>query len=205
MDKFSALTAFTTVVDEGGFAAAGRHLNLSRAQVSKLVMQLEDYFGAQLLIRTTRTVAPTPTGHAFYEQAKAILSDLASAEQSVQDSADEPRGLLRVNAPMSFGTMHLAPALSDFKARYSKLDVELTLNDRQVDPVAEGYDVTVRIGEPVDSNALIDHRVGEARRVFCAAPSYLKLRGRPKNPADLQRHDCLHYGHGRLGASWRLT
>lgn len=204
MDRFTSLSAFTRVVEEGSFAAAGRRMGLSRAQVSKLVMALEDGLGAQLLNRSTRAVSPTPTGRAFYERAAAILADLAAAERSVQDAVEEPQGDLRINAPMSFGTMHLAPAIADFMVSHPKLNVILSLNDRQVDPVAEGFDITVRIGTPMESTTLIDHRIVEARRVICASPDYLKTQGRPDEPRDLAKHDCLHYAPGSEGATWRL-
>lgn len=205
MDRFAAMSAFARVVEEGGFAAAGRKINLSRAQVSKLVMALEDALGAQLLNRTTRQVSTTPTGRAFYEKAAAILADLSAAEEAVRDDLDEPQGLLRNNAPMSFGTMHLAPALAEFIAAHPKLKLQLSLNDRHVDPVAEGFDVTVRIGTPLTTTALIDHPIGEARRVFCASPAYIKARGRPETAQDLADHDCLHYGDMIDAAMWRLT
>ncbi|MEM9168570.1 MAG: LysR family transcriptional regulator [Pseudomonadota bacterium] len=199
------MSAFAGVVEEGGFAAAGRRLGLSRAQVSKHVMALEDALGAQLLNRTTRKVSPTPAGRAFYDKAAAVLADLAAAERSVQDAVDEPQGDLRVNAPMSFGTMHLAPAIADFMRAYPKLTVSMALTDRQVDPVAEGFDVTVRIGAPVETSALIDHQIGGIRRVVCASPDYLSANGRPTTPSDLAGHDCLYYGASPGQAIWRLT
>lgn len=204
MDRFASLTAFVKVVDEGGFAAAARVMGLSRSQVNKLVIGLEERLGVQLLNRTTRSVAATPTGLAFYDRAQAILSDLAEAETAIQDHQDEPQGELKINAPMSFGTMHLGPALADFMLRYPKLRIQLVLDDRFVDPVAEGFDMTVRIAEPADVPSLIDHEIVEARRVICASPDFLKRMGIPESPSDLARLPCLHYGNLPAGNLWRL-
>lgn len=148
MDKFESIRAFTQVVASGGFAAAARDMGLSRSAVNKLVIGLENELGVQLLHRSTRVVTPTETGLAFYERCIEILASLEEAERSVTQLHGEPRGRLRVNAPMSFGTMHLAPALADFLVQYPDLQVQLTLNDRFIDPIEEGFDVTVRIAEP---------------------------------------------------------
>ncbi len=204
MDKFASLHAFTKVVDEGGFAAAARVLGLSRSQVNRSVITLEEGLGVHLLNRTTRTVAATPAGQAFYERARAILNDLAEAEAAIRDEHDEPRGELKINAPMSFGTMHLGPALLDFMLEYPQIRVELVLNDRFVDPVAEGFDVTVRIAERAAVSSLIDHEIVEVNRVICAAPEALKRFGKPKRPGDLADLPCLHYGNLPTGKTWRL-
>lgn len=204
MDKFASLSAFTRVVEEGGFAAAGRVLGLSRAQVNKSVIKLEEDLRVHLLNRTTRAVAATPAGQAFYERARAILDDLAEAEAAIRDEHAEPRGELKINAPMSFGTMHLAPALADFMLRYPQIRVELVLNDRFVDPVAEGFDITVRIAERTEVTSLIDHEIVEIKRIICAAPEALKRFGEPKAPSDLSDLPCLHYGNLPTGKTWRL-
>ncbi len=205
MDKFSSLIAFTRVVEEGGFAAAARALGLSRSQVNKSVIGLEEDLGVHLLNRTTRRVAATPAGRAFYDRARAILGDLAEAEAAIRDDRDEPRGALKINAPMSFGTMHLGPALGDFMLRYPRIRIELVLNDRFVDPVAEGFDVTVRIAEQAEATSLIDHHIVEIKRVICAAPALLERVRAPTRPHDLADLPCLHYGHLPTGQTWRLA
>ena len=205
MDKLASLRAFTKVVEEGGFAAAARVLGLSRARVNKSVINLEEGLGVHLLNRTTRSVAATPAGRAFYERARAILDDLAEAEAAIRDEHDEPRGELKINAPMSFGTMHLAPALADFMLMHPQIRVELVLNDRLVDPVAEGFDITLRIAERAEVSSLIDHEILEVKRVVCAAPEALKKFGEPRRPGDLADLPCLHYGHLPTGKTWRLT
>ena len=204
MDKFDSIRAFTQVVVSGGFAAAAREMGLSRSSVNKLVISLENELGVQLLQRSTRVVTPTETGLAFHERCVEILASLEEAERSITQLHNEPRGRLRVNAPMSFGTMHLAPALTDFLVQYPALQVQLTLNDRFVDPIEEGFDITVRIAKPQESASLIVHPLVSAPRVLCAAPSYLELHGVPTHPDELRRHSCLHYGQLAVKNQWTL-
>lgn len=204
MDKFESLKAFTQVVQAGSFAAAARKMGLSRSAVNKLVIDLEKGLGVQLFHRSTRRVSPTTSGFAFYERCLAILADLAEAETAVSQLHQEPRGTLRLNAPMSFGTLHLAPALADFMVQYPQLQVQLTLEDRFVDPIAEGFDLLIRIAEPPDAAALIVHPLAPAKRVLCAAPSYLTSHGIPSHPSQLPAHSCLHYGYLATGNQWKL-
>ncbi|MEM9155895.1 MAG: LysR family transcriptional regulator [Cyanobacteria bacterium P01_F01_bin.33] len=205
MDKFEQIRAFTQVVVSGGFAAAARQMGLSRSAVNKLVIALEKELNVQLLHRSTRTVRPTETGLAFYERCVEILASWEEAEHSVRKLQAEPQGSLRINAPMTFGTMHLAPAIADFTAQYPDLQVQLTLNDRFVDPIEEGFDVTVRIAEPRPSSALFIQPLARAERVLCAAPNYLEKQGRPKHPRELRAHSCLHYGQVAIEKRWTLT
>ncbi|MFE4106279.1 LysR family transcriptional regulator [Almyronema epifaneia] len=205
MDKFESLRAFVQVVESGGFAAAARQMDLSRSAVNKLVMHLEDDLKVQLLHRTTRKVTPTATGIAFYDRCVAILADLKEAELAVSQMQQEPKGRLRINAPMSFGTLHLAPALTDFLLQYPDLQIELTLSDRFIDPIEEGFDVTLRIAQPPEAASLIVHKLVVAHRVVCAAPSYFEKYGIPTTPTDLKDHSCLHYGHFATSNQWTLT
>lgn len=204
MDKFDSIRAFTQVVVSGGFAAAAREMGLSRSAVNKLVISLENELGAQLLRRSTRVVTPTETGLAFHERCVEILASLEEAERSITQLHNEPRGRLRVNAPMSFGTMHLAPALANFLVQYPDLQVQLTLNDRFIDPIEEGFDVTVRIAKPQESASLIVHSLVSAPRVLCAAPSYLESHDVPTHPNELRQHSCLHYGQLAVENQWTL-
>lgn len=205
MDKFESIRAFTQVVHAGGFAAAAREMGLSRSQVNKLVIALENELGVQLLHRSTRVVTPTETGFAFHERCVEILASLEEAERAITQLNEEPRGRLRVNAPMTFGTMHLAPALSEFIKQYPDLQVQLTLSDRFTDPIEEGFDVTVRIAKPQEMASLITHPLTTAPRVLCAAPDYLEARGTPHHPSDLQHHSCLHYGQLAVEDQWVLS
>ena len=204
MDKFESIRAFTQVVNAGGFAAAAREIGLSRSQVNKLVISLENELGVQLLHRSTRVVTPTESGLAFHERCVEILASLEEAERSITQLQAEPRGRLRVNAPMTFGTMHLAPALADFLVQYPDLQVQLTLNDRFVDPIEEGFDVTVRIAKPQEGASLIVHPLTLAPRVLCAAPSYLEANGTPTHLDELRHHSCLHYGQLAVESQWTL-
>jgi len=204
MDKFESIRAFTQVVNAGGFAAAAREIGLSRSQVNKLVISLENELGVQLLHRSTRVVTPTESGLAFHERCVEILASLEEAERSITQLQAEPRGRLRVNAPMTFGTMHLAPALADFLVQYPDLQVQLTLNDRFVDPIEEGFDVTVRIAKPQEVASLIVHPLTLAPRVLCAAPSYLEANGTPTHLDELRHHSCLHYGQLAVESQWTL-
>ncbi len=204
MDKFDSIRAFTQVVASGGFAAAARKMGLSRSAVNKLVIGLENELGVQLLHRSTRRVSPTATGLAFYERCMEILASLEAAERAVMQMHEEPQGKLRVNAPMSFGTMHLAPALADFLVQYPALEVQLTLNDRFIDPIEEGFDVTVRIAKLQESASLIVHPLVSVQRLLCAAPSYLATHGNPTHLNELQQHSCLHYGQLAVEDRWTL-
>lgn len=204
MDKFESIRAFTQVVESGGFAAAAREMGLSRSHVNKLVIALENELGVQLLHRSTRVVTPTETGLAFHERCVEILASLDEAERSITQLQAEPKGRLRINAPMSFGTMHLAPVLADFLSQYPDLEVQLTLNDRFIDPIEEGFDITVRIARPSENASLIVHPLAKAERLLCAAPNYLKTRGSPTHPDELLHHSCLHYGQLAVEDQWTL-
>jgi DNA-binding transcriptional LysR family regulator len=204
MDKFESIRAFTQVVNAGGFAAAAREMGLSRSQVNKLVIALENELGVQLLHRSTRVVTPTETGLAFHERCVEILATLEEAERSITQLQVEPKGRLRINAPMTFGTMHLAPALADFLMQYPDLEVQLTLSDRFIDPIEEGFDVTVRIAKLQQSASLIVHPLTSVQRVLCAAPSYLEMHGTPTHVDELQQHSCLHYGQLAVEDQWTL-
>lgn len=202
MDRLEAMEAFVTVVEQGGFAAAARHLHQGRSAIHKLVTQLESHLGVTLLERTTRRVLPTPTGQAFYERCRAILASVTEAEWAVSHLQRDPRGKLRLNAPMTFGTLHLAPVLAQFLHQYPEVQLELTLEDRFVDPIVEGFDGVIRISQTVDYPHLISVILGEIPVVICAAPSYLDRQGSPQTPEDLKDHACLHYGTNTPDRRW---
>ena len=204
LDKLDAMLAFTKVVASGSYAEAGRQLGLTRSAVSKGVIELEQVLGARLLDRTTRKVSPTEAGLAYYERCLSILSDIEETELQVSRLHDEPKGTLKLNAPMSFGILHVGRAIADFMAAYPDLKVELFLNDRFVDPIEEGFDVTVRIADLADSS-LIARKLGPGRRVLAAAPDYISKHGLPETPSELAKHACLNYGHTTLLQRWQLT
>lgn len=205
MDRFVCIRAFIKVVDAGGFAAAARDMGLSRSVVNKYVITLENELGTQLLRRSSRQVSPTEAGLAFYDRALSITNELDEAFAAVSQLQEQPRGSLRINGPMTFGSMHLAPQVGDFMDRYPDVHVELVLNDRFVDPIEEGFDVTVRIAEPTISTSLITREIARVRRVLCASPNYLSTNGSPRDPKELRQHRCLHYGYQETGNQWKLV
>lgn len=204
MDKLSSLRAFVKVVESGSFAEAGRQLRLSRSAISKYIGELEQSLGVQLIVRTTRHASPTETGQLYFERAVSILAELDAADQAVSQSQAAPRGLLRVNAPMSFGTMRLGPVVADFMARYPELQLQIVLSDDLLDPVQDGFDVTLRIAE-LESSSLVARRIMPVERVICAAPAYLARHGTPGSPEELRRHTSLTYGFLLTGNQWKLT
>jgi DNA-binding transcriptional LysR family regulator len=204
MDRFESIRAFTKVVQSGGFAAAARAMGVSRSVVNKYVIALENDLGAQLLRRSTRQVTPTETGLAFYDRCIQILAELDEAVAAVAELQDSPAGNLRINAPMSFGVAHLGAVVSEYLAKYPNVHVELVLNDRFVDSIEEGFDLTVRVAEPDVLTSLITKEIAPIKRVLCASPAYLQRFGEPTDPSALTQHRCLHYGYIASGNQWRL-
>ena len=203
MDRLACMRTLVEVVSCGSFTAAAERLQLSRAGVSRQVQVLEEALGARLLNRTTRRVAPTEVGLAYFERCRRVLAEIEDAEAEVADLQAHPRGLLKLNAPMSFGTLHLAAAVVDFMQACPDVEVQMVLNDRFVDLLAEGFDVALRIGELADSS-LVARRIASSRMVLCAAPAYLAAHGEPSHPRDLAGHECLQYGYQATGNRWRL-
>ena len=204
MDKFESMRAFTNVVEVGSFAGAARKMGVSRSSVNKLVIQLENHLGAQLLYRTTRQVTPTDTGRAFYQRCQDILSTIEEAELAVSQQHSRPQGTLKINAPMSFGISLLGSKIAEFMTHYTEIKIQLTLDDRFVDPISEGYDIVIRIGSPPNSPNLVVHPITMIPRVICAAPRYLSAKGTPNKIEDLKNHSCLHYGYLSSSCQWQL-
>jgi DNA-binding transcriptional LysR family regulator len=186
----SDMTAFVRAVELGGFSTAARDLGLTPSAISKLVTRLEDRLGVRLLNRTTRRLALTPEGEAYFHRSQRILSDIVEAENEVASFRAQPRGLLRVNVGTAFGMHQLSPALPDFLARHPEIRIELTITDRVVDLIEEGADVAIRLGALGDSS-LIARKICDLERVVCASPAYLRCHGMPRKPEDLLAHNCL--------------
>ena len=197
MDRFTSLEVFAKVAAAGSLSAAARALGLSQTMVTKHVAALEARLGTKLFHRSTRRLSITEAGRHYLESTERILAELDAADSAVAADRFEPRGVLRLNAPVSFGARQLAPVLDEFCRRYAGLEVELGLNDRLVDLAEEGWDLAVRIGSLVDSS-LIARRIAPCRTVVAAAPSYLAAHGTPKTVAELSRHNCLGYTLSRL-------
>jgi DNA-binding transcriptional LysR family regulator len=204
MEKVTSLRAFVKVVETGSFAEAGRQLRLSRSAISKQVAELEQSLGVQLLNRTTRHASPTENGQIYFERAFAVLSDLDAADQAVAQAQSTPSGLLRINAPMSFGTLRLGPEIAQFMEKYPDVKLQLVLSDDLLDPVRDGFDVTLRIAE-LESSSLIARKIAPIDRVVCASPDYLARHGIPTHPRDLRDHVSLTYGFLLTGNQWKLT
>lgn len=190
IDHASEMAAFVRVVDSRGFSAAAGSLGLSPSAVSKLVTRLETRLGVRLLQRTTRALHLTAEGEAFYEAARRIVSDIESIETQIAGQRDTPHGLLKVTASLAFSTHQLAPVILEFMARHPQVQLELQSTDRVVDMVEEGIDVAIRIGRLADTSFMA-RKIGEDKRLICAAPSYLARHGTPQRPEDLARHNCL--------------
>lgn len=186
----SDMAAFVRVVEKGGFSPAARELGLTPSAISKLVTRMENRLGVRLLNRTTRRLALTPEGEAFFHRAHQILVDIEEAENEVARFRARPRGRLRVNVGTAFGAHQLVPALPEFLARYPEIEVELMMTDRVVDLMEEGADIGLRTGGLADSSH-VSRKICEMQRVICASPAYLASHGEPVSPADLLKHNCL--------------
>jgi DNA-binding transcriptional LysR family regulator len=190
MDRVAAMTTLVRVVQAGSLSAAARSLDMSLPSVSRQIDWLEEHLGTRLLVRTTRHLTLTEGGGTYYEQAKRILAAIEEAEITLSAQHATPSGRLIVSAPVLLGRLHLAPLVPEFLARFPRLTVDLLLLDRVVNLVEEGIDVAIQPG-PLEDSALIARKLGAFRRVVCAAPSYLQRRGEPKQPQDLENHDCI--------------
>jgi len=191
-DILDGMAVFVAVIDAGSFTAAAHALSHSTSFVSKEVSRLEKRLGSRLLNRTTRTISLTDAGRAYYEQCSQIVIDAENAERSINQLQEKPSGLLRLNAPGSFGSKYLLDVLPRFMHRYPEIKLEVEFNDRLIDVVAEGYDVVIRVGAIKDSN-LVARKFATSRSVVVASPDYLKRKGSPKNAEDLLQHDCIAY------------
>src|SRR3984885_13044706 len=204
MDRLAALEIFVRVVDTGSFSAVARHQRIGQPAVSKAVVQLEEWLGVSLLMRSTRNVVPTEAGRVFYERAKRTIEEADEAVLAAQGSARGLSGSLRVSASICFGRLHVIPSLASFLAEHPNLDLELVLDDRLVDLVNEGIDVALRTGAMPNSN-MTARRIAEGRSVVVATPAYLQRHGTPTSPDELISHQAiiLTRGGGRDSFTFR--
>ncbi|WP_313034996.1 LysR family transcriptional regulator [Massilia alkalitolerans] len=201
MDRFAELKAFCLVAASGGFSPAARQMGVATSSVTRLVDALEARLGAVLLNRSTRSVTLTDTGRSYYEEARRVLEQLDAADDAVAGQGGDVKGVLRVAAPVSFATLHIAPILPELRARYPRLVLDLRLSDETARLVDESIDVAIRIGRIDPDSTLVARRLGSHRRLLCASPAYLASRGTPILPADLAHHDCLQLAERRV---WRM-
>jgi len=203
MDKFFEMQAFASVVDAGSFVKAADALASSKAAVSRYVSELEARLGVRLLHRTTRRLSLTEAGQVFYARCKDLLAELESAEAEITSHGSEASGLAKINVPVSFGIRHLAPLWGDFMRAHPKVRLDITLTDRVVDLVEEGYDMAVRIAT-LPSSMLVSRRLATTRIVLCASPEYLRVRGTPQHPRELAEHSVLAYSYLSTKDEWRF-
>lgn len=203
MDRLTGMAIFARVVDAKSFTHAARRLGISKSTVSKHVTALERRLSLRLVNRTTRRLSLTEAGQAFYESCQRIVDEVEAAEAALSQLRRAPQGTLRVNAPMSFGLLHIVPAIPEFLRRYPAVKVDLHMDDRVIDLVGEGFDVAVRIARLPDSR-LVARRLAPNRLVVCAAPSYLAGHGVPRTPSDLSHHNCLSYTYLSTHDQWHF-
>jgi DNA-binding transcriptional LysR family regulator len=201
MDRLRAFEVFVSVVSRQGFARAAEALDTSPANVTRYVAELEAHLGTRLINRHSRKLSLTESGEALYERARAILADVDEAEAVSSSATVQAKGRLRINAPLSFGLLHLAPRWPLFALRYPEVELDVALIDRVVDVVDEGFDMAIRISR-AGSATHAARRLATSRNVVCASPAYLREHGAPATPADLSRHACVVYTH--VGSEWQL-
>ncbi|MEQ9047778.1 MAG: LysR family transcriptional regulator [Sneathiellaceae bacterium] len=203
MDRLGAMRAFVKVCDTGSFTAAARALGVPKSAVSKQVAWLEENLGVRLLNRTTRRSNITEVGQGYLERCRRILEDVAEAEAQAAELQTRPGGRLRVTTPFSFGLLYLSAVLCDIATAYPELELDVTMTDRFVSLLDEGFDLAIRIGDLPDSN-LIGRRIADTRLVLCASPGYFARAGLPRVPADLAGHNCLIYAREGQQDHWQF-
>jgi len=203
MDRLRAFEVFVTVVARGSFTRAAAALDTSPANVTRYVNELESHLGTRLLNRSSRTLSLTEGGEALYERGKSILQEVAEAEALASSNSVQPRGRLRLNAPVSFGILHLAPLWPRFLRAYPEVQLDVSLIDRVVDIVEEGYDLAIRISR-AGSASHAARKLASSRNLVCASPEYLRRHGVPQRPADLRSHVGVDYTYSAMGDEWQF-
>lgn len=203
LDRLTSMAVFVRAADLGSFAAASAALGLSPQMVAKHVVALESRLGTRLLLRTTRKQSLTEAGALYLERCRSILAETEAAERLAQDLRGSPRGTLRVNAPVTFGTHRLTPFVTRFLRSYPEVEAQLTLTDRLVDPIEDGFETIIRLG-PIADSRLIARPLAPYRLIPCASPAYLLAHGTPRRPEDLAAHECLGFAYwsSGLGRTW---
>ncbi len=201
MDRLESMSMFVRVVEAGSFSAVAKELKTTQPTVSKHIADLENWLGAKLLNRSTRSLALTEVGRDYYKRSIRILQDIEEAEKAAGELQTKPRGMLRVSTATAFGNLHLIPYLPDFLAKYPDISLELLLNDRLVDLVQEKVDIAIRVGMLPDST-LMARKLANCPRITVATPEYLQAHGSPLHPKDLEQHSCIVYTGNPRAKSW---
>lgn len=205
MDQFTAMRAFARVVETGSFSEASRQLGVAVSSATRQVNALETLLRTQLLNRSTRSVTLTPQGRRYYDKVVQILQDVESANLSVAEQDETPRGVLRVSVPVAFGRLHIAPLLGDFLSQYPKMQLDLAFSDSLANPVAEELDLVIRIGNLDRSGAnWVVRKLTSYSRKVCASPAYFQQHGTPAHPHDLANHNCLRFSYAIGYNTWRF-
>jgi len=192
--RFDEMQSFVRVVESGGISAAAQRMGVAKSAVSRRLQELENRLGVQLLQRTTRRISLTEDGRVFYQRCLRILDELEEAERSLSSEQQRVHGLLRVAAPLSFALRHLSPLLDEFMHRYPEVRLELNVEDREINVIEEGVDLTIRIGKLHDSS-MVARRLATVENILCASPAYLDRFGVPKRPEELVVHQGLFYSN----------
>ena len=203
MDRFLEMRVFTAVVDEGSFVGATARLDMSKAAVSRHMSELESRLAVRLLNRTTRRLSMTAEGEVFYARCKAVLELLDDAESELTSKTVDAQGTVKINVPVTFGHMHLAPLWGAFMERHPRVALDVVLSDRVVDLVDEGFDLSIRIAH-LPSSTLVSRKLASTRLVLCATPGYLQRYGEPGEPADLADHKILAYTYLASKDEWEF-
>ena len=201
MDRLREMEMFVRVIEAGSFSAAARDLNMGQPAVSKTIASLEERLNVRLLTRSTRKLSPTEAGTAFYERALRAIGEANEAEAAAQGAGAGLEGRLRIAAPVTFARLHLVPKLGEFLDAHPKVQLDVVMDDRVVDLLAENIDVALRMGVLTDS-ALKARKLAQSERLVVASPAYLARRGAPRTPADLLEHDGIIYGQSSGGQEW---
>ena len=201
MDKLLSIRVFTAVVEQGGLTAAAQTLPISRASISKHIAQLESELGSRLLYRTTRRISLTEAGRLYYDKCKEILEAVDEADCIVSGLSTQLRGTLRINAPMSFAGRWMGELMARFNKEHPDIHLDITLSDRQVDMIEEGFDLTIRISRPRDSS-LVARKLSDCRFLLVGSPEYLSRLGTPSHPNELINHRCLLYSYRPNPNQW---
>jgi DNA-binding transcriptional LysR family regulator len=204
MDKLQAMNTFVCVVEAGNFVGAMEAARLSKPAVSRHIAELEEHLGTRLLQRTTRRVSLTSEGERYYQRCKEILDMVQEADSEINERTGQAQGRLKIGAPQSFGVLHLAPLWGRFAAQNPHVSLDITLSDRVVDLIDEGYDLTIRIAR-MPASSLISRSLTATRMIVCASPEYFSQRDVPQSPADLSRHDVISYSYLASGTEWHFT
>jgi DNA-binding transcriptional LysR family regulator len=201
VDKFQEMLTFSAVVDAGSFVGGANTLDMSKAAVSRYVGDLETRLGVRLLHRTTRKLSLTEEGEVFYARCKELLSNISDAELEITSRTAEAVGLLRISAPVTFGILHLANLWGEFARKHPKVSLDITLSDRVIDIIEDGFDVAIRIAQ-LPNSTLISKKLASTKMVLCASPQYIKRNGKLTHPSDLTKHAVLAYTYWSMRDEW---